>query len=114
MLLAHGDQPELAAEVTKSALAGECSCCVEALEMFVAAYGAVAGNFALSAVSRAGVFIGGGIAPKILPALQRDTFLRAFNDKPPMRHLLEAMPVRVILNTDAGLLGAAVYAAQLT
>jgi glucokinase len=112
MLLAHGDKPDLAAEVTKSALAEACACCVEALDMFVAAYGSVAGNFALSAVSRAGVFIGGGIAPKILPALQRNTFLTAFNDKPPMSHLLEAMPIQVILNADAGLLGAAVYASQ--
>jgi glucokinase len=113
VLLAHGDKPDLAAEVTRAALAGECSCCAEALEMFVSVYGAVAGNFALSAVSRAGVFIGGGIAPKILPALERDTFLRAFNDKPPMSALLEAMPVHVILNADAGLLGAAVYASRL-
>jgi glucokinase len=112
-LVAHGDGPDLAAEVTTSALAGDCACCAEALEMFVSAYGAVAGNFALSAVSRGGVFIGGGIAPKILPALERGTFLRAFNDKPPMTALLEAMPVHVILNADAGLLGAAVYASRL-
>ena len=80
--------------------------------MFVSVYGAVAGNFALAAVTRGGVFLGGGIAPRILPALERPLFLDAFNAKEPMRHLMEAMPVYVILNPDAGLLGAAVYAAQ--
>ncbi len=106
------EAPEAPAEVTRSALAGECSCCVEALDLFVAAYGAVAGNFALTAVTRGGVFIGGGIAPRILPALERGPFVEAFNAKEPMRPLLEAMPVYVILNRDAGLLGAAVYATR--
>jgi glucokinase len=56
------------------------------------------------------VFIGGGIAPRVLPALQDGRFVAAFNDKGPMRPLLESMAVQVILNADAGLLGAAVYA----
>ena len=106
------DSPDLPAEVSKSALAGTCPCCVEALDFFVSAYGAVAGNFALAAVTRGGVFIGGGIAPRILPALEKGTFLEAFNAKAPMNPLLEAMPVQVILNPDAGLLGAAVFAAS--
>jgi glucokinase len=106
--------PDAPAEVTRSALARECSCCVEALDLFVAAYGAVAGNFALTAVTRGGVFIGGGIAPRILPALERGPFLEAFNAKEPMRPLLEAMPVYVILNPETGLLGAAVYATRLS
>jgi glucokinase len=80
--------------------------------MFVSAYGAVAGNFALTAVTRGGVFLGGGIAPRILPALERGNFLAAFRSKDPMTPLLEAMPVHVILNRDAGLLGAAVFAAR--
>jgi glucokinase len=101
---------EVAAEVSQSALARECACCVEALEMFVAAYGAVAGNLALIGVATGGVFIGGGIAPRILPALQSGRFIETFNAKPPMQPLLEAMPVHVILNPDAGLIGAAVYA----
>jgi glucokinase len=106
------DPPDLPAAVSRSALAGTCECCVEALDLFVAAYGAVAGNFALAAVTRGGVFLGGGIAPRILPALERGTFIEAFNAKEPMRPLLEAMPVQVILNREAGLLGAAVYAAR--
>jgi glucokinase len=103
---------EVAAEVSKSALARTCPCCIEALDMFVAAYGAVAGNLALIGVTTGGVFIGGGIAPRILPALQTGRLIEAFIDKPPMQSLLEAMPVHVILNADAGLLGAAVYAAN--
>jgi len=98
------------ADVSKAALAGSCPRCGEALEMFVDAYGAVAGNLALTAVTTGGVFLGGGIAPRILRALDTGRLVRAFTDKPPMRPLLEAMPIHVILNEDAGLLGAAVYA----
>jgi glucokinase len=112
-LNAPTNSPELAADVSRSALAGSCRCCVEALDLFVAAYGAVAGNFALAAVTRGGVFLGGGIAPRILPALEKPLFLEAFNDKAPMTALMESMPVHVILNPEAGLLGAAVYAATL-
>ena len=112
-LEAASGSPDLPAEVSRSALAGSCPCCVEALDMFVSAYGAVAGNFALAAVTRGGVVIGGGIAPRILPALEKGAFIEAFNAKAPMNELLEAMPVHVILNPDAGLLGAAVYASRL-
>jgi glucokinase len=112
-LEAANGSPDLPAEVSRAALAGSCACCVEALDLFVSAYGAVAGNFALAAVTRGGVFIGGGIAPRILPALEKGTFIEAFNAKAPMHPLLEAMPVHVILNPEAGLLGAAVYAARL-
>lgn len=105
--------PDLPARVSSSALAGSCKRCVEALDLFVSAYGAAAGNLALTAVTRGGVFLGGGIAPRILPALERPAFIEAFTAKSPMSELLEAMPVHVILNDEAGLLGAAVYAAQL-
>ena len=80
--------------------------------MFVDAYGAESGNLALRVVATAGVYIGGGIAPKILPALSDGAFMRAFREKPPLAALLEAMPVKVILNAEAGLLGAAVFASQ--
>ena len=59
------------------------------------------------------MFVGGGIAPKILPALQTGRFMTAFRDKPPMTELLSVMPVQVIMNPDAGLLGAAVAAEEL-
>jgi glucokinase len=103
----HSDVP---AEVSTKALSKTCACCVEALDLFVEAYGAAAGNLALTAVTTGGVFIGGGIAPRILPALESGRLIEAFNAKGPMRPLLEAIPVHVILNDQAGLLGAAVYA----
>ncbi|MGE3274257.1 MAG: glucokinase [Vicinamibacterales bacterium] len=105
--------PDAPAVVSKSALERWCPKCEEALEMFVQAYGAEAGNLALRAVASAGVYVGGGIAPRILPALQRGGFQRAFVAKPPMAELLEAIPVQVILNPQAALLGAAVYANEM-
>jgi glucokinase len=104
------DAPEDPADVSAAALDGKCPACEEALEMFVEAYGAAAGNLALVGVTTGGMFIGGGIAPRILPALQNGRFIEAFCDKGLMRPLVEIMPVHVILNPDAGLLGAAVYA----
>ena len=104
------EDPDAPALISASALGRRCDGCVEALELFVEAYGAEAGNLALRTLATGGVFIGGGIAPKILPALTDGLFLRAFRRKPPLEPLLEAMPVKVILNADAGLLGAAVYA----
>ena len=101
------------AGVSRAALAGRCPGCVEALAMFVSAYGAEAGNLALRGVATSGVFVGGGIAPKILPALQDGRFIEAFRAKGPMTELVSRIPVKVILNAEAGLLGAAVYAQQL-
>jgi glucokinase len=107
------DDPDAPALVSRAALGGRCQCCAEALRMFVSAYGAEAGNLALRGVATAGVFIGGGIAPKILPALLTGAFMEAFRSKAPMTDLLTRMPVHVILNPDAGLLGAAVFAQEL-
>ncbi len=105
---------ELPARISKAAAAGACRQCVEAMTMFVSAYGAEAGNVALRAVATAGVFIGGGIAPKILPALQRGPFLDAFRAKAPLEALVASIPVSVILHEETGLLGAAVYAQYLS
>lgn len=105
------DPVELPAMITRNALDGRCEQCGEALEMFVEAYGAEAGNLALRSVATAGVYIGGGIAPKILPALESGLFMEAFLAKEPMTDLLRTLPVTVILNPAAGLLGAAVRAA---
>jgi glucokinase len=107
------DPGDLPAEITASALERRCDRCVEALDMFVEAYGAEAGNLALRSVATAGVYVGGGIAPKILPALESGAFMAAFVDKDPMTDLLRTLPVAVILNTAAGLIGAAVRAAEL-
>ena len=81
--------------------------------MFAEAYGAEAGNLGLRAMATAGIYIGGGIAPKILPALKAGGFIDAFVDKDPMTDWLRTLPVTVILNPGAGLLGAAVKAKML-
>jgi glucokinase len=99
------------AEITTAALEKRCPGCVETLDMFVEAYGAEAGNLALRTVATGGLFVGGGIAPKILPALTDGRFMRAFRSKAPFEAMLSAMPVNVILNAETGLLGAAVFAA---
>jgi glucokinase len=101
------------AAISQAALSGECPACVETLDLFVAAYGSEAGNLGMRGVATAGVYIGGGIAPKILPLLQRGAFMDEFRAKPPMEEMLARMPVRVILNAEAGLIGAAVYANEM-
>jgi glucokinase len=106
------DETALPAEISRAGLEGRCPQCVRALDMFVAAYGAESGNLALRGVATGGVFLGGGIAPKILPALRSPRFVDAFRSKPPMVELLDAIPVQVILNEQAALLGAAVRANQ--
>jgi len=107
----HIDAPDAPALISAAALERRCEGCVETLEMFVDAYGAEAGNLALRTVSTGGCFVGGGIAPKILPALTTGDFMRAFLAKPPLDGLLAKMPVKIILNAQAGLLGAAVFGA---
>jgi glucokinase len=104
------DPADLPAAISKSALAQRCAQCVEALEMFVAAYGAEAGNLALRMVATAGVYVGGGIAPKILSAIESGGFVDAFRAKAPMDAFVATIPIAVILNPEAGLLGAAVHA----
>ncbi len=106
-------RPDAPAYISNAALGVSCARCVEALGLFVEAFGAEAGNLALRGKATAGVYIGGGIAPKILPALHDGRFMQAFLDKPPMDDLLAKMPVKVILNIEAGLLGAAVAAQGL-
>lgn len=101
------------AGVSRAALEGGCPSCVEALSLFVEAYGAEAGNLALRGVATSGVFVGGGIAPKILPALQDGRFMEAFRAKGQMSELAASIPVHVILMPEAGLLGAAVFAQEL-
>ena len=97
--------------ISRAAMAGECPLCVESLNLFVAIYGAAAGNVALTMMATGGMYIGGGIAPKILSKLKEPAFIEAFLDKGRMRPLLAAMPLRVILNVETALLGAGRYAA---
>jgi glucokinase len=105
-----GDPADLPAAISRAAMDKRCAQCEEALDLFVAAYGAECGNLALRAVATAGVYIGGGIAPKILPALESGRFIDAFRSKEPMDAFVATIPIAVILNTEAGLLGAAVHA----
>jgi len=109
------DVAQQPAAVVSAALAGGCGRCVEAVRLFVSIYGAEAGNLALRTLATAGLYVGGGIVRHILPAIQRDgTFLEAFLAKAPMDGLLRRVPVRLILNADTGILGAAVHAQSLS
>jgi glucokinase len=102
---------DASAVVSQAALAGEAEICVKSLDLFVSVYGAEAGNLALRAKSVRGLYVGGGIAPKILAKLKDGTFMRAFIDKGRYTDLLAAVPVQVVLNDQAALRGAAYYAA---
>ena len=104
---------DLPARISRAAMEGRCAACGETLDLFVSAYGAEAGNLALRTVATAGVYVGGGIAPKLLPVLQNGAFMDALLSKEPMRDLVAMMPVSVIMNPDAGLVGAAVHAQQV-
>jgi glucokinase len=102
---------DASAVISHAALAGESQICINSLDLFVSVYGAEAGNLSLRAKSVRGLYIGGGIAPKILAKLKDGTFMRAFVDKGRYTNLLAAIPVQVILNDEAALRGAAYYAA---
>jgi glucokinase len=93
--------------ISQMALAGKSELCEKALDLFVEMYGAEAGNLALKVIATGGVYLGGGIAPKILPKLKTPAFREAFLSKGRMRPLLEAIPIRVILDDKIALRGAA-------
>jgi glucokinase len=96
--------------ITELALAAKSEICEKTLEMFVSAYGAEAGNLALKVLSGGGMYIGGGIGPRILEKLKDGSFMKAFTDKGRLSQLLINMPVRIILESRAALMGAAAYA----
>ena len=98
------------AAVSNAGLDGTSALCVRALHLFASVYGAEAGNLALKMMAIGGVYVGGGIAPKILPKLQDGTFMAAFTDKGRMKPLLNTIPVRVIRNDKTALIGAARWA----
>lgn len=109
--MAEGDA---AAEISAAALAGTCEAATQALDFFVELLGSEAGNLALKTMSRGGVFLGGGIAPKILDRLRQPAFLEAFCAKGRMRPVLEKMPIVVVLAPNTALLGAARYASAIS
>jgi len=98
------------AVITELAMVAKSEICEKTLDMFVSAYGAEAGNLALKLLSVGGVYVGGGIAPRILEKLKDGRFMKAFTGKGRLSQLLVNMPVRIILETRAALLGAAAYA----
>jgi glucokinase len=104
----HG---EAAPIISEHALDGKSLLCIQALEIFVSLYGAEAGNLALKVMAIGGVFLGGGIAPKIVEKLREAEFMNAFTAKGRMRPLLQDIPVKVIMNPKTALLGAARHAA---
>jgi glucokinase len=106
--LEHGDA---AAVISSAALDGSNRLAEQALDLWISVYGAEAGNLALKAMATGGIFLSGGITPKILPKLSGPLFMRAFLEKGRLRSLLETIPVQVITNDKAGLLGAARCAA---
>jgi len=108
-----GQITDLPARITEAARQRRCPMCVEAFDMFLSAYGSEAGNLALRALATSGVYVGGGIAPKILPELSNGIFVEAFRAKEPMDDLMTNVPVSVILNPDTGLHGAAIHARTL-
>ena len=105
------DTAELIAEF---ALAKLDPLAVRALDLFVAIYGAFAGNMALATLARGGVYIAGGIAPKIAAKLKEGAFMRAFNSKGRFSEVLATMPVQVVMNPQVGLYGALLEAGRLS
>jgi glucokinase len=105
------DQGDAAATISRAALSGSNSIAEQALDLWISVYGAEAGNLALKTMATGGIFLGGGISPKVLPKLTSPIFMRAFLEKGRLRPLLEGIPVQVITNDKAGLLGAARCAA---
>jgi glucokinase len=107
--IANGDA---GAEISRAALEGSAEIAVTAVDRFVSLWGAEAGNLALKLLATGGVFVGGGIAPKLAKVLARGGFVDAFVDKGRMSELLESMPVKVILDDATALHGAARHAAR--
>ena len=100
-------QSDPAAAISRAGMDSKCSLCEQALDLFVSIYGAEAGNLALKIMATGGVYLGGGIAPKMLAKLSGPLFMQAFAGKGRMQALLESMPVMVITNDQIALLGAA-------
>jgi len=105
-LNAAGDQPAL---ISQLGLEGKAPICEQTLSIFVGLFGAQAGNCALNFMSTGGMFIGGIIAAKVVAKMKSDVFMESFLDKGRMSELLKDMPVKIVLNDDCGIVGAARY-----
>lgn len=100
------DSPALISQI---ALENKGEICEQTLSMFVGAYGSQTGDCALNFMSTGGIFLGGSIAAKIVPKMKDPVFLKAFLNKGRMETLLRDVPVKIVLNDDSGILGAALY-----
>lgn len=109
-LINNGDSPRL---VSQLGLSGESAACAKTLQLFASIYGAEAGNIALKIFALGGVFIGGGIAPKILEVIKKGDFMESFMGKGRFAQLLSDIPVKVVLNDNTALLGSMYYARNL-
>jgi len=107
------EKEDPAAVIAESALLKKSKLCGAALDLFASIYGATAGNLALQFMATGGLYIGGGIAPKIIKKLKDGTFMKAFKNKGRLSSIVERIPVKVIMNDRAALLGAAAYAANM-
>ncbi|MCP5509433.1 MAG: glucokinase [Chlamydiales bacterium] len=103
------DEALLPRHISDKGLSGECLVCKRALEIFISLYGAETGNLALKTLSLGGIFVGGGIAPKILPLLKKGDFMNAYQDKGRFSELLMTIPVKIVLEEQTALLGAKYY-----
>lgn len=103
-----------AAEIAEAGLKGQAEIAKQSLELFASIYGAEAGNLALKSLSLDGVYVAGGMAPKLIKKLQDGTFMKAFVNKGRYKRLLSNMPVKVVMNQQTALLGAASVAAALS
>ncbi len=103
-----------AAEIAEAGLTGQAEIAKQALDLFASIYGAEAGNLALKALSLDGLYIGGGIAPKLIQKLRDGTFMKAFTNKGRYKRLMADMPVKVVMNQQTALLGAASVAGALS
>ncbi len=102
-----------AAVIAEAGLKGQAEIAKQALDLFVSIYGAEAGNLALKTLALDGVYVAGGIAPKLIAKLKDGTFLKAFTNKGRYKRLMSGIPVKVVMNEKTALLGAAAYAAGL-
>ena len=98
------------ATIVERAIAKTSPICEKTLKLFVSLYGALAGNLALQYLSMGGVYLGGGIAPKVVPLLKEGDFMEAFLSKGRFKKVLSGIPVKVVMDETAPLLGAAQYA----
>ncbi len=106
-----GPEADSAPEITRLGLAGQCPVCVQTLDLWVAIYGAEAGNLALKALARGGMWVAGGIAVKIRKKMEDGTFFRAFCEKEKFAALMAQIPISMVLNEEAPLIGAVSQAA---